>query len=124
MIQSHLLQVLGLLIIYPEDNDRSKAKLDVFQNVSVRTCSHRQYKGFLLEPKLGYHKDFADATFSTMFLNMNMEKWNKTSLKITTGKEMGTMLYTVKMYQAGGPGLLTIDIGAKLTGVADIKVSN
>merc|ERR1712032_363727 len=124
LIQSHLLQVLGLLIIDPQDDDRAKAKLDVFQNVSVRTCSHGQYDGFLLEPKLGYHAKFADATFSTMFLYMLMENWKETSLEITTGKEMGTTLYTVEMYQAGGPGLLTIDVGAEEVGVADIKVSD
>jgi len=123
LIQSHLLQVTALLLVTPDDNG-SKAKLEVLEDVSVRTCSHGQYDGFLLEPKLGYHKNFADATFSTMYLDMNMDKWNETNLEITTGKSMGTTLYTIEMYQAGGPGLLTIDIGAEEVGVADIKVAD
>merc|ERR1712238_390467 len=123
LIQSHLLQVTALLLVTPDDNG-SKAKLEVLEDLSVRTCSHGQYDGFLLEPKLGYHKNFADATFSTMYLDMNMDKWNETNLEITTGKSMGTTLYTIAMYQAGGPGLLTIDIGAEEVGVADIKVAD
>ena len=123
LIQSHLLQVLALLLVTPEDNS-SEAKLEVLEDVSVRTCSHGQYEGFLQEPKLGYHKNSADATYSTMYLDMNMDKWNETNLEITTGKSMGTTLYTIELYQAGGPGLLTIDIGAEEVGVADIKVAD
>ena len=61
----------------------------------MRTCSHGQYDGWLFEDDLSYHADFADATFSTMFLDMDMDDWLDTALEITTGKLMGTTYYSV-----------------------------
>jgi len=123
MFQSHLLQALGLLIIGPVDN-RAEAKLEVFQDLSARTCSHGQYEDWLQEPKLGYHADFADATLSTMFLDMEMDTWKDTALEFTTGKLMGTLLYNIQMFQRDGPGVLTINYGAESIGLGDIRVSH
>jgi len=124
MMQSHLLQVLGLLLIDPDAPDRSDAKHTIFENLSVNTCTHGQYDGWLLEDGLSYHPDFADATYSTMTLDVNLEDWKDTEVVITTGKLMGTILYTVEMYEAGGPGVLTYNIGAESVGLANIEVSS
>jgi len=125
--QSHLLQVLGNMVIDPstDPGDIDAAKLAVFEELTVRTCNHGQYAGWLYEQDLGYHPTFADATLSTMYLTMGSEtKWNETQFVITTGKLMDTTLYTVDLYQQGGPGIITLDIGAEEVGVAGIKVSN
>lgn len=124
LIQSHLLQVTGLLLVDPMAEDRANAKLEIFDDLFMTTCSHGQYDDWLFEDNLGYHADFADATYSTMFLDMNMEDWADTSLEITTGKLMGTTLYTVQMYEAGGPGVLTFNVGAEEVGLANIEVSD
>jgi len=124
MIQSHLLQTLALSQIGPDQSPRSEAKLEIFDNLVVKSCTHGQYDGWLMEDGLSYHPEFADATLSTMNLQSSMSEWAKTEIIMTTGKLMGEMLYSVDMYEAGGPGKITIDIGAESVGVADIKVYN
>lgn len=124
MFQSHLLQTLALAQISPDQSPRSEAKLEIFDNLVVKSCEHAQYEGWLFEDDLSYHPEFADATYSTMNLDSSMSAWAQTEIVMTTGKLMGTMLYTIDMYEAGGPGRVTVDIGAESVGVADIKVSN
>jgi len=85
-------------------------------------CEHGQYDGWLQEDGLSYHPDFADATYSTMILESKSEQWKNTEFVMTTGKLMGQHVYSIDMYQAGGPGVVRIDIGAEEVGVADIKV--
>lgn len=124
MHQSHLFQTLALAQISPDQSPRSEAKLEIFDNLVVKSCEHGQYNGWLFEDGLSYHPEFADATYSTMNLDSSMSAWAQTEIVMTTGKLMGMMLYTIDMYQAGGPGRVTVDIGAESVGVADIKVSN
>merc|ERR1712216_930884 len=45
-------------------------------------------------------------------------------LVIQTGKAMDINLYSIDIYQRGGPGVLTYDIGKEEVGIADIKVKN
>merc|ERR1712209_351526 len=40
------------------------------------------------------------------------------------GKSMDINLYTVEVYQRGGPGVLTYNVGKEEVGIADIKVEN
>jgi len=51
------------------------------------------------------------------------DDWKDTEVVFTSGKKMGAYLYDVKMYQAGGPGVVTINYGAESVGKADISVS-
>jgi len=125
LMQSHMLQTLSLSLIDCNRSDRSQAKLEILNQLSVKDngCTHGQYDGWLFEPGLSYHADFADATYSTMRLKMLSEEWKNTEAVLTSGKKMGMDLYSIKMYQAGGPGVLTIDYGAEEVGLADISVS-
>jgi len=122
LIQSHLLQTLALLLVDPDRSDLAQAKLEIFNALSVDGCEHGQYDGWLQEDGLSYHPDFADATYSTMILESKSEQWKNTEFVMTTGKLMGQHVYSIDMYQAGGPGVVRIDIGAEEVGVADIKV--
>jgi glucose-6-phosphate 1-dehydrogenase len=71
-----------------------------------------------------YHPDFADSTFSRVNLNSTNSRWKDVELVIQTGKAMDIQLYTIEIYQRGGSGLLTFDIGKAEEGVGDIKVQN
>lgn len=125
MIQSHLLQVMALALSdYSVDQPLPAAKLDLFKNTVVDNCRDGQYVDFLLEPKLGYHGTYADATFTNMQVKVNGGKWDNTEVHIATGKDMGELKYTVEMYQRGGPGVLTFENGVEETGNGGIKVSN
>ena len=124
LIQSHLLKTLALSQIGPDQSPRSEAKLEIFDKLVVKSCTHGQYDGWLMEDGLSYHPEFADATYSTLTLDSSMSEWSQTEIIITTGKLMGENLYSVDLYEAGGPGKVTIDIGAEEVGVADVRVSN
>jgi len=124
MMQSHLLQTFALSLINVARSDRPEAKLEVFDQLKVTNCVHGQYDGWLFEDNLYFHPDFADATYSTMYLDMLSDDWKDVAVEYTTGKKMGLMLYTVDFHQKGGPGVMTIDIGAESVGKADIMVTN
>mmetsp|Transcript_13150 Transcript_13150/g.29950 ORF Transcript_13150/g.29950 Transcript_13150/m.29950 type:complete len:552 (-) Transcript_13150:126-1781(-) len=121
MVQSHLLQVLALSML-PPGKVTSAAKLDIFQSLSLFGCELKQFDGMLLSKKLSYHPEFADATFSRVYLNSSKSQWKAVELVIQTGKAMDVDLYTVELFQRNGPGVLTIDIGKEEIGVGDIKV--
>ena len=122
MVQSHLLQVLALVLIDPAAPSRSTAKLDLFNSMTVEKCTQGQYDGFLLEPKLSYHNVSADSTLTTMTFDVDLDAWKDVEVVISTGKDMGTTLYTVELFERDGPGVLTYEIGKEETGVAGIKV--
>jgi len=126
MIQSHLLQVLALALVDPATAaaDRSRAKLELLRRVELTGIRHGQYDGFLLEPKLKFHPSFADTTFSNAHFSVDTDAWQGVNFTISTGKDMGTLLYTVEFFQRGGPGVLTYEIGKEETGRAGIKVAN
>merc|ERR1712241_614166 len=106
LIQSHLLQTLSLALIDPDRSDRAEAKLEIFDDLAVDGCEHGQYDGWLFEDGLSYHPTFADATYSTMILESKSEQWKNTEFIMTTGKLMGQNVYSIDMYQAGGPGVV------------------
>ena len=122
MVQSHLLQVLALMLIDPAAASRSAAKLALFNAMGVEKCVQGQYDGFLLEPKLGYHNASADSTLTRMTFDVGVDAWADVEVVITTGKDMGVTLYTVELFQRDGPGVLTYEVGKEETGVAGIKV--
>jgi len=124
MIQSHLLQTFGLLVVDPDTSDKAASKLDIFDDITIKSGDQGQYYGWLFEDDLSYHPTFADATLSTITFESSSEQWKNTEIVMTTGKLMGMMLYSIDLYQADGPGKITIDIGAESIGIADIKVSN
>jgi len=122
MVQSHLLQVLALTLLDPAQEDVTAAKMAIFSNASVSDCSGGQYEGFLLEPKLKFHADSADATLCEVLLSVDTDAWRGVPMVIRTGKDMGTTLYTVEVFQKDGPGVLTFEIGKEETGLGGVKV--
>mmetsp|Transcript_879 Transcript_879/g.2010 ORF Transcript_879/g.2010 Transcript_879/m.2010 type:complete len:560 (+) Transcript_879:96-1775(+) len=122
MVQSHLLQVLALTML-PPASVTSRAKLEIFQHLSVANCELKQFDGMLESKKLSFHSAFADSTFARVYLNSSMPAWRDVELVIQTGKAMDINLYTVELFQRDGPGLITIDIGMEEVGIGDVKVS-
>jgi len=124
MVQSHLLQVLGLALMDPESESRSEAKLALLQNTELNNCCFGQYKDFALEPKLTFHGDFADSTWCDVQFDVNTPEWTGVPVHIVTGKDMGELVYTVELHQKGGDGIVTFEVGKEETGVAGVKVTN
>ena len=127
MIQSHLLQTLALLLITPADatvESISTAKSHVVDGLmdGGMTCSFGQYDGFLLEEYLTYHAEFADSTLVSCNLTAKSNNMNGVEIVIRTGKMLGEFLYSIDMYQKGGPGVLTYDIGKESLNLGDVKV--
>jgi len=125
MVQSHLLQVLGLTLIDPDSTEsRSSSKLAIFEQTSVNHCCFGQYKSFLLEPRLSYHGGYADSTWCDVQLDVDTPLWTGVPIHIVTGKDMGELVYTVELHQKDGDGILTIEVGEEETGVAGVRVTN
>merc|ERR1712064_120570 len=125
MVQSHLLQVLALTMLDPDHTDSiDSAKLNIFNSLSLGSCELWQFDGLLESKDLTYHPSFADSTFSRVHLSSSLPEWSDVELIIQTGKSMDINLYTVEVYQRGGPGVLTYDVGKEEVGIADIKVEN
>jgi len=124
MVQSHLLQVLALTLLDPKATDVDSAKLEIFQALNLDRCELKQFEGLLRSKKLKFHSDFADSTFCRVYVNSSMSQWKGVELVIQTGKAMDVNLYTVEIFQRGGKGVLTYDIGKEEVGLGDIKVSN
>jgi glucose-6-phosphate 1-dehydrogenase len=124
MVQSHLLQVLALTMLEPDAKSLSKAKLSIFHDLTMVGCDTRQFDGLLESKWLKYHPTFADSTFCRVKFRSSNHQWKGVELVIQTGKAMDTSLYTIEVYQRGGPGVLTYDIGKEEVGIADIKVQN
>jgi len=123
MVQSHLLQVLALTVI-DADADKDEAKLEFLNALSLDRCELKQFEGLLRSKKLKYHGDFGDSTFCRVFVKSSMAQWSNTEFVIQTGKSMDINLYTVEVYQQGGPGVVTINIGKEEVGIADVSVKN
>eukprot|EP00405_Crypthecodinium_cohnii_P016178 CAMPEP_0206451462 /NCGR_PEP_ID=MMETSP0324_2-20121206/19355_1 /ASSEMBLY_ACC=CAM_ASM_000836 /TAXON_ID=2866 /ORGANISM="Crypthecodinium cohnii, Strain Seligo" /LENGTH=560 /DNA_ID=CAMNT_0053921347 /DNA_START=80 /DNA_END=1762 /DNA_ORIENTATION=- len=126
MVQSHLLQVMALSLIdtaTPHEK-LNEAKLGLFNKTSVTNCSLGQYKGFLLEPKLKFHANFADSTDCGIQLSVDTEAWKGVPITIQTGKDMGATIYTVDFYEKDGPGVLTFELGREEVGLGGIRVTN
>jgi len=125
MIQSHLLQTLALLLIDPADataDSISTAKTNVIASLmNGMACSFGQYHGFLLEEGLSFHAEFADSTLASCNLTAKGDM-EGVEISIQTGKVMGAFLYSIDMYQKGGPGVLTYNIGKESLGLGDVKV--
>jgi len=124
MVQSHLLQVLALTVLDPMAQSADDAKLEFLQGLTLDHCELQQFDGLLRSKKLKYHDDFADSTFCRVFLKSNTNQWHNTDLVIQTGKSMDIDLYTVEIFQRGGPGVIKINIGKEEVGIADISVQN
>jgi glucose-6-phosphate 1-dehydrogenase len=123
MVQSHLLQVLALTIMDPS-LETNTAKLDVFENLTLVACELKQFDGLLESKWLKYHPDFADSTFCRVRVSSSQDAWKDVELVIQTAKAMDINLYTIDVYQRGGQGVLTFDIGKEEVGTGDIKVTN
>jgi len=123
MVQSHLLQVLALTIL-DTSLPTNDAKLEVFENLTLVGCELKQFDGLLESRKLKYHPEFADSTFCRVRVKSSMDAWKDVELVIQTAKSMDINLYTIDVYQRGGPGVLTLDIGKEEVGTGDIKVAN
>jgi glucose-6-phosphate 1-dehydrogenase len=124
MVQSHLLQVLALTIMDTKLPSETRAKMEVFENLTLFGCELKQFDGLLESRDLKYHPDFADSTFSRVRLNSSMNAWTDVELVIQTAKAMDINLYTIDVYQRGGQGVVTFDIGKEEVGTGDIKVVN
>jgi len=124
MIQSHLLQVLALTMLEPDPKSISAAKLALFNDFSLSGCDLKQFEGLLESKKYSYHPTFADSTWARANFTSSNPLWKDVELVIQTGKAMDINLYTVEIFQRGGPGVLTYDIGKEEVGTGDIKVSN
>merc|ERR1712100_908888 len=126
MVQSHLLQVLALIMVDPDATDLSAAKLAIFKDLSLSSkgCELWQFDGLLESRWLKWHPTFADSTFCRVNLQSSNKQWEDVELIIQTAKAMDINLYTVEVYQRDGPGVLTYDIGKEEVGTGDIKVSN
>lgn len=124
MVQSHLLQVLALTLLEPDAKSVSAAKLALFKELSLSGCDLKQFDGLLESKKYSYHPTFADSTWSRANFTSSNPLWKDVQLVIQTGKAMDINLYTVEIFQRGGPGVLTYDIGKEEVGIGDIKVSN
>jgi len=124
MVQSHLLQVLGLTLIDPDSESRSDAKLALFQQTELNNCCFGQYKDFVLEPKLTFHGESADPTWCDVTLNVATSEWDGVPMHIVTGKDMGELKYTVELFQKNGDGIVTFEVGMEETGMAGVKVTN
>jgi len=124
MVQSHLLQVLALTMIEPDTASLAAAKLNIFNSLSLDKCENWQFDGLLESKKLKYHPSFADATNSRVSVKSSMTDWKDVELVIQTGKAMDINLYTIEIYQRGGKGVLTYNIGKEEVGIGDIRVSN
>jgi len=123
MVQSHLLQVLAVTLgSFQVESSLPQAKLEILNAISVKSCRLGQYEGFLLEPQLGFHAGFADSTFCNVALAVNNAAWNGVPVNIATGKLMGELRYSVEVFQKGGPGVLTFEIGREETGLGGIRV--
>lgn len=121
MVQSHLLQVMGLALLDPTSNQLDQ-KFHILNATTTHDCTWGQYEGFLTEPYLTYHPTFADSTYVDVELRVDLDAWDAVPIHIVTGKDFGLLKYTVEFYQRDGPGLLTYEIGKEETGVAGIKV--
>jgi glucose-6-phosphate 1-dehydrogenase len=124
MVQSHLLQVLALTIMDTSLPSTTRAKMEVFENLTLNGCELKQFDGLLESRDLKYHPDFADSTFCRVRVNSSMDAWKDVELVIQTAKAMDINLYTVDVYQRGGQGVVTFDIGKEEVGTGDIKVVN
>eukprot|EP00929_Paragymnodinium_shiwhaense_P006790 TRINITY_DN11074_c0_g1_i3.p1 TRINITY_DN11074_c0_g1~~TRINITY_DN11074_c0_g1_i3.p1 ORF type:complete len:548 (-),score=93.20 TRINITY_DN11074_c0_g1_i3:268-1911(-) len=124
MVQSHLLQVMSLVLLDPAAKSRSEGKLQILNNTELRACRLGQYDGWLMEPKLSYHASFADSTLCSVDVLVNMPEWTGVDFTIQTGKSMGATVYTVEILQRAGPGKITYSIGKEETGVASINVTS
>jgi glucose-6-phosphate 1-dehydrogenase len=124
MVQSHLLQVLALTMLEPDAQSLSKAKLAIFQDLTMVGCDARQFDGLLESKWLKYHPTFADSTFCRVQFRSSNDQWKGVELVIQTGKAMDISLYTIEIFQRGGTGVLTYDIGKEEVGIADIRVQN
>jgi hypothetical protein len=92
--------------------------------LSSKACELWQFDGLLESKWLKYHPTFADSTFARVNLQSATDQWKDVALVIQTAKAMDINLYTVEIYQRGGPGVLTFDIGKEEVGIGDIKVTN
>ncbi len=124
MIQSHLLQVLALLLIdqpskiLPEEIHREKVK--VLSNIGLAESQEHllgQYESYpheLSKAGLGSSKT---ETFAKLFLNCNTERWKGVRLILRTGKKLpkkyGQIKVTFKKILGYVENKLTIDIFPK-----------
>lgn len=124
MVQSHLLQVLALTVLSPDAKEVDSVKLEFLQKLTLDHCELQQFEGLLRSKKLKFHGDFADSTFCRVFVTSHTNQWKGTEMVIQTGKSMDINLYTVEVFQKGGPGVIKINIGKEEVGIADISVQN
>lgn len=124
MVQSHLLQVLALLLMESSGISSSDAKFSILNQTSLGACRQSQYEGWLLEPKLTYHPGFADSTYCEVHLKVSGNSWRSVDVTIQTGKLMGETMYTIEVFQNNTRGVLRYDIGKEETGVGAISVTN
>jgi len=124
MVQSHLLQVLALTVLSPGAKEVDTEKLQFFNQLTLDKCELQQFNGLLRSKKLKYHGEFADSTFCRVFLRSEASQWKGTEMIIQTGKSMDINLYTIEVYQKGGPGVVKYNIGKEEVGIADISVQN
>jgi glucose-6-phosphate 1-dehydrogenase len=126
MIQSHLLQTLALFLIDPADSTAdliSEAKLKVFDATNQTACTFGQYEGWLLEDDLTFHADFADSTLCYVNYTVSADGMDGVEIVIQTGKFMGEFLYTIDVFQEGGPGNMTYYIGRESLGKGEVVVN-
>lgn len=93
MFQSHLLQVLSLLLMEPRDDANSKTihteKLKILQQIEVMPPKEQligQYKSYSKELKEQNLDQKHTETYAKIKLNCNNERWNGVPIIIQTGK--------------------------------------
>ena len=123
-VQSHLLQVLALTMLEPDNTSFDSTKLNIFDGLSLASCELWQFDGLLESTHLTYHPSFSDFTFSRVHLSSSLFERSDVQHIIQTGKLTDSNVCTVEVYQRGGPGVLEYDVGREEVGIADIKVSS
>jgi glucose-6-phosphate 1-dehydrogenase len=127
MIQSHLLQALALVLIDPADATAEKiaqAKEKVLDATTQTACTFGQYNGWLLEDDITYHEAFADSTLCHVTYAVSVAGMDGVEIELQTGKDMGEFLYTIDVYQQGGPGKLTYHIGRESLSKGEVVVDS
>jgi len=92
MVQSHLLQMLSLVLMERPKNltqkNLKKEKVKILKNLEVVSAKFGRYKSYKKELKKAGLKDVGTETFVKTTLNCKTKRWNGVKLNLRTGKKL------------------------------------